>query len=453
MLSGGFTLRKKKIEKDQNMAGAYGEMKMRNWWIVKAIPAFHCAGPCLEPRQCDALAAPLPLPNGTIAGWAYRFFLASGLVATLAACQADVDGLGGRKTSNDVKPPPSTVVTETFGNNGAEITLMLAKAPAGYYEGEARDVRDGAALAVGELGADLVRVKVADISGGAANIQAEATAAKARNSVLLVGYAPSSVTATLAAVPADQRPLLINTGRKVAAPGGTVFNFASDEADSAIEGIRVAASNGRRKFVVFVQSDYPTGYEAGIEAAIRKAGGNLLGAPRYEASSSGAADAAAKTQELLKSADASLILGNTASAAALVSAIKSSGAQPKMTFIGTSAWPEQAFSVPAATGVIVVSVDRENRDLIADRYSRRYGRQLSLAAAYGYNSVALASGIVRSNGTSVLTPELLTRKAGFTGITGLFRLAPSGDVQRKLTPYVINNGKFERLAAPAPVKS
>ncbi|MDO9418470.1 ABC transporter substrate-binding protein [Pararhizobium sp.] len=366
------------------------------------------------------------------------------LAALLAACQSDADGLAPGK-ENKVKAPPSTAVSESFGDAGPEITLMLVKSAAGYVDGDARDVRDGAALAVGELGGGLVRVKVAD------NSPAEALSAKARGSILLVSYAPASITSALAAVPADQRPILINIGQRVPASGST-FNFASSEADSTIEGARIAVANGHRKFVVFVPSDYPAGSEAGIQEAVRNAGGTVLASPRYVASSAGVSQAALGAQALVKTADAVLVLGNTVQVAGLVAAVKASGATPKLTFIGTSGWPDQAFSMPAATGVIIASVDRDNRALIAERYNRHYGRPLSQAAAYGYDAVALASGAVRATGPTGLTSELLTRKAGFTGISGVFRFTASGQVERKLDAYKVSNGKLERMNGPAVAK-
>lgn len=429
---------------------------MRGSWVTGIVPGAGCLCSCLEAqsrRVSDGRTGPsgsLSLWKKSVGGRISWFVLASGLV--LASCQSEVDSLAGVKGKNDLKPPPSTSVTEAFGDKGAEITLILAKAPAGYVMGEARDVRDGAALAIGELGEDMVHARVADVSKGATAGVSEAAAAKSRGSVVLVGYAPSNVTSAIAAMPADQRPLLINVSRRVSASGG-VFNFASDEVDSAIAGVKTAATSGRRKFVVFVPSDYPAGYEAGILAAVSAAGGTVLAAPRYAASSTGVSEAVLSAQAAFKNADAALVLGNTSTVAGLVSAVKTSGAAPKMAIIGTSGWPEDVLSAPGVTGAMIVSVDRENRALIAERYNRRYGRPLSAAAAYGYDAVALASGIVRAKGPAGLTPELLTRKAGFTGITGVFSLTASGQAERKLMPYIVSNGRLERMSGPATVKN
>jgi hypothetical protein len=458
LLSSRVDLLKKKFGKNRNFECAPGErilLKMRELCCGEAVSRAERLDSRFEAPCSNAARAqfqPLSRRKRQFTGWLSKFFMTSGLMLALVSCQSEVDSLGGVKAKNDLRPPPSTSVTEAFGDKGAEITLMLAKAPVGYVMGDTRDVRDGAALAIGELGEDMVRARVADVSSGAAAGIKEVEAAKARGSVVLVSYAPGDVTTAIATVPADQRPLLINVGRRVNVSGG-VFNLASDEVDSAIAGVRTAATSGKRKFVIFVPSDYPAGYEAGIQAAINAAGGAVIASPRYVATGTGVSEAALSAQPALKSADAALVLGNTSAVAGLVSAMKASGTPPTFAFIGTSGWPEEALSVAGASGVMIVSVDRENRALIAERYNRRYGRPLSAAAAYGYDAVALASGIVRAKGPAGLTQELLTRKAGFTGITGLFRLTASGQVERKLTPYIVSNGKLERMTELAAVKN
>ena len=88
---------------------------------------------------------------------------------------------------------------------------------------------------------------------GSAAATKEIQAAKARGSILLVSYAPQDVTTAMAAIPADQRPMLVNVGRKAPVSGGKAYNFVTEELDSVIEGIKIAAVSGQKKFAVFVQ--------------------------------------------------------------------------------------------------------------------------------------------------------------------------------------------------------
>lgn len=375
-----------------------------------------------------------------------RRLLASLVVVScgiLAACQSDVDGIAKNVKTNDVKPP-STEVEETFGENGAEITLLLQKGPSGLYEGASRDIRDGSALSVGELGGNQAFVKVVDVT--AAGVPAAVAAAKARNSALLVSYVQPAVAAAIAAMPSDQRPPLINLGAPVPATAGNVYNLVSDEIDSAIEGVRASFASGHKKVMVFAQKDLPQVGEMQIGNAIRAAGGTFVGIARYDLTDAAAADAVQKSRPLLQTADTVLILGRTAIATTVEGAIKAGG-QNNLNFIGTSAWPPQAYAEPTAKGTLIAMVEPEGASLIADRYQRHYKRPLSTDAAYAYDAVAIASGIIRTKGPEGLNAQNLTSKVGFRGVTGLFRLTPTGLVERRLSLYAISGGKLNVLAA------
>jgi hypothetical protein len=363
----------------------------------------------------------------------------------LAACQSDVDGIAKNVKTNDIKPP-STEVDETFGENGAEITLLLQKGPNGLYEGVSRDIRDGSALSVGELGGNQAFVKVVDVTGGAAGVPAVVAAAKARNSALLVSYVQPAVAEAIAALPSDQRPPLVNLGAPVPTTAGNVYNLVSDEIDSAIEGLRASFASGRKKVMVFAQKDLSQAGEAQLANAVRAAGGNLAGIARYDLTDVSAADAVQKSRPLLQSADTVLILGRTAIATTVEGAIKAGG-QSNLNFVGTSAWPPQAYAETTANGTLIAMVEPEGASLIADRYQRHYKRPLSTEAGYGYDAVAIASGIIRTKGAEGLNAQNLTSKMGFRGVTGLFRLTPTGLVERRMSLYAISGGKLNVLAA------
>jgi predicted small secreted protein len=387
------------------------------------------------------------LVNACIGAKSLRRLLASLVVVScgvLAACQSDVDGIAKNVKTNDIKPP-STEVEETFGENGAEITLLLQKGPSGLYEGASRDIRDGSALSVGELGGNQAFVKVVDVTGGAASVPAAVAAAKARNSALLVSYVQPAVAAAIAAMPSDQRPPLINLDAPVPATAGNVYNLVSDEVDSAIEGVRASFASGRKKVMVFAQKDLPQAGETQLANAIRGAGGTFVGIARYDLTDASAADAVQKSRPLLQTADTVLILGRTAIATTVEGAVKAGG-QSNLNFIGTSAWPPQAYAEPTANGTLIAMVEPEGASLIADRYQRHYKRPLSTEAAYGYDAVAIASGIIRTKGPEGLNAQNLTSKVGFRGVTGLFRLTPTGLVERRLSLYAISGGKLNVLA-------
>jgi hypothetical protein len=365
----------------------------------------------------------------------------------LTACQSDVDGIAKNVKTNDIKPP-SSEVEESFGENGAEITLLMQKGSTGLYEGPSRDVREGAALSLGELGANQAFVKVVDISSAAA-VPAEVAAAKSRNAALLVSYLPPATAAAVAALPADQRPPLLNLGAEVPVATGNVYNLVSSETDSALEGVRAAFASGHKKVIVYAQRDLPQTADQRLADAIRASGGTFLGVNRYDLTDASAAATVQASKPQLQTADTVLILGRTSITTTIEGAIKAGG-QSNLNFIGTSAWPPQTYRETTANGTLIAMVEPEGASLISERYQRHYKRPLTTDAAYGYDAIAIASGIIRTKGPTGLNAETLTSKVGFRGVTGLFRLTPSGQAERRLSLYAISGGKLNVLAtAPA----
>ncbi len=363
----------------------------------------------------------------------------------LAGCQSDVDGIAKNVKTNDIKAP-SSEVEESFGETGAEITLLLPKGATGIYEGAARDVRDGAGLGVGELGGNQVFVKVVDVASGAPAAATAVSEARARGSVMLVSYASPAVTSAIAAVPADQRPVLLNLGAPVPPTSGNVYNFVSDEIDSAIEGVQAASASGHKKVLVFAQSDFPAADEARLAGAIQAGGGTYLGLARYDLTDAAAADAVKRAGANLQNAETVLVLGKTVITTTIAGAVKASG-KTNVTFVGTSAWPPQTYTDPSVPGTLIAMVEPEGATMIAERYQRHYKRALSTDAAYSYDAVAVASGIVRTKGPEGMNAQNLTSKVGFRGVTGLFRLTPAGTVERKMSLYSLNGGKLSLVGA------
>ncbi|KWV52535.1 hypothetical protein AS026_04790 [Rhizobium altiplani] len=384
-------------------------------------------------------AGPLKLIKSVLA---MSIVVACGVVS---GCQSDVDGIAKNVKTNDIKAP-SSEVEENFGETGAEITLLLPKGTTGIYEGAARDVRDGAGLGVGELGGNQVFVKVVDVASGAPAAATAVSEARARGSVMLVSYASPAVTSAIAAVPADQRPALLNLGVPVPPTSGNVYNFVSDEIDSAIEGVQAASASGHKKVLVFAQSDFPAADEARLAGAIQVGGGTYLGLARYDLTDAAAADAVKRAGANLQNADTVLVLGKTVITTTIAGAVKASG-KTNVTFVGTSAWPPQTYTDPSVAGTVIAMVEPEGATMIADRYQRHYKRTLSTDAAYSYDAVAVVSGIVRTKGPEGMNAQNLTSKVGFRGVTGLFRLTPAGTVERKMSLYSLNGGKLSLLGA------
>jgi len=367
------------------------------------------------------------------------------LCAGLAGCQMDGVGLENNGKKDEIKMP-STAIEETYGgDSGAEITLLLRKGAAGLYEGPARDVRDGAVLGVGELGNNQVRLRVKNVGPGLAGVVAQVTAAKGRNAALIVSYLPPAETASIAAIPPAQRPPLLNLAS--AATGGDVFNLASDEIDSATEGVKAAAPAGHKKVSALVPADFSQSDATRLGNALWNSGNTFMGLGRYGASDQ-SADIFTKNRPLIQSAEIVVILGNTPEIGAVASAARSA-AIPGQALVGTNNWPQSVYATPAVTGAFIATDDTQSSGLIAERYQRHFNRPLTTYGSYGYDAMAIASGLIRSQGPQAITAGNLRNKVGFRGTTGLFRFNATGQVERRMVINTINDGKLKVSTQPS----
>src|SRR6185369_4566801 len=169
--------------------------------------------------------------------------------------------------------------------------------------------------------------------------------------------------------------------------------------------------------LVFAQSDFPAADEARLAGAIQAGGGTYLGLARYDLTDAAAADAVKRAGANLQNADTVLVLGKTVITTTIAGAVKASG-KTNVTFVGTSAWPPQTYTDPSVAGTLIAMVEPEGATMIAERYQRHYKRALSTDAAYAYDAIAVASGIVRTKGPEGMNAQNLTSKVGFRGVTG-----------------------------------
>ncbi|MFS8113373.1 hypothetical protein QD460_16740 [Rhizobium jaguaris] len=369
------------------------------------------------------------------------------LCAGLAGCQMDGSGLSSNSKNDDIKMP-STAIEESYGgDSGTEITLLLRKGAAGLYEGPARDVRDGAVLGVGELGNNQIRLRVKDVGPGLAGIAAQVAAAKGRNAALIVSYLPPGETAAIAAISPAQRPPLLNLASPTATSGGDVFNLASDEIDSATEGVKAAGPGGHKKVSALVPADFSQSDSTRLGNAIWNSGNTFMGLGRYNTSDQ-AADILTKNQPLIRSAEIVVILGGTSEIGMVASAVRSA-AVPGQALVGTNNWPQSMYTMPTVTGAFIATDDTQSSGLIAERYQRHFNHPLTTSGAYGYDAMAIASGLIRSQGPQAMTAANLMNKVGFRGTTGLFRFNATGMVERKMVINTIDGGKLKVAAQPS----
>ena len=120
--------------------------------------------------------------------------------------------------------------------------------------------------------------------------------------------------------------------------------------------------------------------------------------------------------------------------------------------LGTWIWDDPALGKePSMLGAWFAAPPREARLRFVDRFREIYGRAPDRLATLAYDGVALAAVLARTIGPAG-TPyaiENLENPDGFAGIDGIFRLLPSGEVERGLSILEIGrDGPLEIDPAP-----
>jgi ABC-type branched-subunit amino acid transport system substrate-binding protein len=240
-------------------------------------------------------------------------------------------------------------------------------------------------------------------------------------------------------VPADKRPPVITLTANSAATAPGVLAFVSDEIDSALAGMRAAAKD--KKLVVLAPEGTSETAEQRLRNGAKMADADLAAFLRYAKSEPEFRALLLKNLEHVSSADAVLILGGDGRPATLARLVGAANEKEGSLIIGTSAWPREVYADPAVAGALLALVDQGSLAIVSGRYKERFGRPLSLEAAFAYDAVGIVCGIIRARGADALTVEALHSPTGFRGTTGIFRFTKEGHVQRRFALYRIEKNE------------
>jgi ABC-type branched-subunit amino acid transport system substrate-binding protein len=83
------------------------------------------------------------------------------------------------------------------------------------------------------------------------------------------------------------------------------------------------------------------------------------------------------------------------------------------------------------------------------RYQATYGGAPHPISGLAYDGIAAIGALVGAGKTDALTGAALTQKAGFQGVSGIFRLLPNGTNERGLAVASVQN-KQVVVIDPAP---
>ncbi|MCT7374641.1 penicillin-binding protein activator [Chelativorans salis] len=350
-----------------------------------------------------------------------------------AGCQSSTDALG--VGSGEAARGPSV---ETVGDGSAVIALLLPRSAK-----DAADYRDGAALAVEDLGGERISLTIYDTGRAGEAAAARAAEAASQGARLVIGPVSATEAEAVAAISPDKRPPVLSLATNAVPAAPDLFTFASDEVDSALDVAAYAAATGEKNILAVVPPRPPARSLERLRKGIGQRGGALVDVVEY----AGGRIEVSKSD--IGKADAVLILADAAPAAAVAALRATGGLALDALTLGTSAWTREDHAAPVLDEALLALPDQASLKLVADRFREAHRRPLSMQAAYAYDATAIAAGIVRAKGAEALSAATLRADPGFRGATGTFRFNADGSVERLFSIYRLSGGK-PILQDPAP---
>ncbi|MBD9492123.1 MULTISPECIES: ABC transporter substrate-binding protein [unclassified Ensifer] len=336
---------------------------------------------------------------------------------------------------------------ETFGSGATRIALITAlMSPTGETVRE-RDIRDGASLAVDEVGGGQLSLLVENTDGSPQQIQDAAKRLAGQNVALVaVSVAEVPVSTFRQGLGNARAPLLVLRDNGAERPTGT-FAFVSDRIDSAVEGASYAVASGHKRLVVLLPSDVSAAERQRLE---RELAGYGIKPVLVAVTGATAFSADAATKAKLKDVDAVILVGAGDSDVGALSQLKANGyLKPNAMVVGSSGWSAAAYKRPELSGSHLCLFGPENGSRMTSRYLDRYERAASPDAAYGFDIIALAAGLVRTQGEDAINQENIRSPNGFIGAAAAFRFEKNGTVRRTCAIHQVTGGSV-KLLDPAP---
>ncbi|CAN7644313.1 ABC transporter substrate-binding protein [Aminobacter sp. LjRoot7] len=381
--------------------------------------------------------------------------LALALPLGLAACQSgtgseDVLGSaadGQNASQNTVAEKTGPAKSgESLGKGPVKVSMLLPLSAGGTAGDRGRKMRDAAALAMADLGNDLLTLNIEDTGGDETRARTLTTGALASGAKLVIGPSEQGAVRQLSAVSGANRPLVLALAENYAgAPG--VYSVRLNEADSAAAGAAAIAAKGARKFVLFMaEGDAGKPIEKRVANSLSIYGASLAVALPFGPSSGGSEKAVADMMALVDDPQAIVIASGSANPAPLVSALRAKGMLGKnVSLIGSTRWLEHGIGDPALQGAYIATLDAAEIGPIADRFRKTYNYEPDVNVAYGYDTVALAAGIASAMGPKGFTKKVIENPTGFRGSTGVFRFRDDGAGERAMPFFRIENGKLKQI--------
>lgn len=381
--------------------------------------------------------ARLTLPRNLIARLCALF-----AVLWLAACEGGpMLSMGGNGPSVDTSRPVKVALLVP-GGSASQGDVILAS-----------NLTNAARMAAADLAPIQIDLQVYNTAGSAAQASAVAQQAAQEGAAIILGplHREAAVAASTAVARDGINVLSFSNTSTIA--GGNLFLLGQLYESTSRRLLGYATSQGVTRFYV-VSAEGPAGDlgRAAIANAAAAVGGQIVGSKSYALSQ---ADIMAATDSIIAEARASGAQAIVTTAqpgaelAILGTMLPEKGLRTQM--IGLTRWnsaPEM-LQVPGLEGGLFAMPNTARQAAFQSRYAAAYGSTPHPLAGLAYDGVAAIGALIATGSSDALSSASLTRRSGFQGTSGIFRLLRNGMNERGMAVATVTNGQIQVLQ-PAP---
>jgi ABC-type branched-subunit amino acid transport system substrate-binding protein len=368
--------------------------------------------------------------------------------------------LGGCQSSNlglDTEPaqqaPQLTANPngEVLGRGQVRVALLVPRSAPGNAATVALEIRNGADLAMREVGQDIIQLVIKDTAGQAANAQAAATEAVSEDASAVLGPVFSANVSAASAItqPSGRTMFAYSTDSTVARRGVYLLSFTPQE-DTA-RAIRFAMAQGKRAILAFLPNSTEGTLRESVLRQVAGAGGASVFVIKYDRTGPSIEEAIRQAGASLQAVDSIYIAEGNEIPNVIMQGFQRQGINAvSKQLIGSGTWETTKVSEPYLEGAIYPGRDLTNFAAFSARYEAAFGAKPSFWAALGYDSVTLSAELVRQLGPQrAFATESVENLRGFAGVNGIFRFRQDGTAERGLAMYQVSSG-VGQVIEPAP---
>ena len=340
---------------------------------------------------------------------------------------------------------------EVIGSGNVRVSLLVPSTIPGGAAAVAKELRNGAALAMQDFGSGRVQLVVKDTKGQAAEAQSKANEAISEGSTLILGplFAANVSAASGITLPANVVTLSFSTDTSVGRRGVYLFSYTPQEDTKRI--ISYAGSLGRRSIAAFLPNNAEGALRERVLREMSGRNGLRLNIMKYERTPAGVEQIVAEGAGIVQTSDSIYIPEGGPIPNLILAGLKRNGASiSDKTILGSGNWESVKTGDPVVAGAYYPGRDISKFNEFAGRYQSKFGSRPGVQAALAYDAMTLAAEFVRlkGDGRTAFSPQTFENPNGFQGVNGAFRIRSDGTTQRGLAVYQIQGGKGT-LAEPA----